>query len=156
MLSSQSPVGTELNSAASLGSKKGKGKPFVGRDPLGRGAVDSELGTQCHTVSRRRAWEMGARVSPLPSGTGLAALVQTSRSPRRQGRASLSVGSESRHQGGRRVQEAVSIYQAALRQSDVRLWTRLHFPDVTALPSPVGTWHAFPNVYSQFSKRVES
>lgn len=34
---SQSPVGTELNSAASLGSKKGREKPLAWKDPLGRG-----------------------------------------------------------------------------------------------------------------------
>ena len=61
------------------------------------GAVDSVLRTQRHTVSRGRQalgrWERVRSTTPLEPTSQLPG--ETSRSPRRQGRASLSVGSES-------------------------------------------------------------
>lgn len=127
------------------------------------GAVDSELRTQCHTVSRRRSpWEMGAVRVHCPSGADLRnflSWVGNQQVSSKAGPGLLIGGLQSpRHQRpGRRVQGGWYLSGPALRPAGQtpRLWTRLHL-NVTALPSPVGTLQRISQCLFPVFKRVES
>lgn len=122
--------------------------------------MDSELRTQCHTVYRaRRApgrWERVRSTAPLEPTSQLPG--ETSRSPRRQGRASLSVGSESTAPGPdaacRRLRVFIRPLPAAGWSDAKTLDTVALERDCSSFPGGDTTAH-FPMFIPSFQKGLK-